>query len=546
MRFINSLHIVLFSLLCLISTLAGASKPKVGEQGDATNFFHDSFLGEQKSPLYYGPNSAEQVRDEYDNGLKFKDQQFLDQYWNRLIPAVPYSLEVLLEKKLEDGQCPNEVLGHHMEYIRYIFRLITISYLYEELKFLKRFYYGIGGGMVSCSNNVEALFKRCDQKHISLEMRKFLQRSSRALAHEKMNYVLRRFKKKEIAGLLQKSGRHQFDQGGSFTKVMEWHCRKSGGCYNLTIEEMKKAVEQRCLDDRRLLGDICREVDQIYGLAGNRDVILLLADSNIKNLFLSREQFVACLKRYQKIFASRERSYPVLNNLFPIVRMELDRFNGANKRGVLFLPGALKEFDDQGLKSFIYRPKPKVVKKKVAKKLPPPPKPKVVVPPPPKKVKPKPKPKPKTKPKLKIKQKPLSAFELAVAIRNKNDLPRYPVDMEKFKTDFSFSDLQRRELEGALHDYYTQKALSQMKEGDGLGERDEPVLLLFVKYLIDSGKHQGLYNIQSVLGKSFFLLNDIDKKEIPVYVELKNDKSTGYEWQLNILPTPEEEDDEGE
>jgi hypothetical protein len=539
-----NLPTLLLLLVILPATLLAA---KEGEDSTGQNFYDHSYLGEQESFLYYGPNSADQVRESADKKPQFVDQLYLERYQDKLIPAVPSSLENLINDQLQQGSCPNEVLGQHITYLRYINRLITISYLYEELKFLKRIYYGVGGKKAICAESIGAILNQCQRSKISSEMRKFLERSKLVLAQEKLSDELRRFKQQEIAEILRRVNGGRVDRRDGLQLVMDWYCQEYNICSSFAVGDLRQAVEKRCMAERQLISDICSEVDQVFGLSGQSKVIPLLTGSNIKNIFLSREQLQGCLVRYRNIFISRERRYSVLDQLFSIVYMELSRYPTGGQLGVLFIPGALKEFDDLGLKDFIYRPKPEPVK--VVKKIPLPIKPKKVVPPPPKKkiVKIAPKPKPKPTPKPKPKVKPLSAFELAVAIRNKNDLPRYPVDMDIFKRSFSFTSKQKAVLEDALTGYQTQKALRQMKSGDGLGGRDEPVLLLFVKYLIDSGQHQGLYNIQSVLGKSFFLLNDIDKKKIPAYVELKNDKSTGYLWQINILPTPEpEEGDESE
>ncbi|MBT3526533.1 MAG: hypothetical protein HN482_09575 [Bdellovibrionales bacterium] len=541
-----------FSLLTVLVTLgmlgtyflSSALGAKGGERVDGQIFYDQSYLGEQESLLYYGPNSPDLIRESVEQAPQFLDQLYLERYWDRLIPAVPNHLESFLTTQLSQSRCPNFVLSRHLPYLRYLFRLLTISYLYEELKYLKRVYYGIGGGRVVCADNVGAILNQCNMSPISKEMRVFIDRSKQVLSHERLPYELRHFKQQEIKQLLKRINHQAADQEG-LAMVMQWHCSSQGQeCTVRDVGQLKTAIESRCIKDRQLISDLCQEVDQVYGLSTRPEAILLLVESNVKNLFRSSDEFGGCMERFGKIFAGRERRYSILDHLFPIVSHELQQYPSARMLGVLFLPGALKEFDDLGLKNFIYRAKPKP--KKIVKKLLPKPKPRVK---PKVKLKPKPKPKPKPKavpkpkPKPKPKAKPLSAFELAVAIRSKNDLPRYPVDMDAFKQDFTFTAKQRDSLQGSLVSYQTQKALRQMQQGDDLGSREEPVLLFFLKYLIDNNQHQGLYNIQTVLGNQFFLLNDIDKKEIPTYVELKNDKSTGYQWQVNVLPTPEKGED---
>ena len=74
---------------------------------------------------------------------------------------------------------------------------------------------------------------------------------------------------------------------------------------------------------------------------------------------------------------------------------------------------------------------------------------------------------------------------------------------------------------------------------DKLGSRHRPVRLMFLKFLIDQEKHSGLWNVKSVLGSEFYVVNDIDKVAGSVAVNLNNDTSTNNEWQLTLLSEKE-------
>ncbi len=80
-------------------------------------------------------------------------------------------------------------------------------------------------------------------------------------------------------------------------------------------------------------------------------------------------------------------------------------------------------------------------------------------------------------------------------------------------------------------------ALEDMKKFDKLGTDQEPVLLRFLKFLIDQNNHQGLYNIQLVLGENFWIVNDIDDVKKPVFIRLLNDETTKNRWTI-ILMSP--------
>ena len=107
--------------------------------------------------------------------------------------------------------------------------------------------------------------------------------------------------------------------------------------------------------------------------------------------------------------------------------------------------------------------------------------------------------------------------------------------MAKLLEDYPISQKVLSKISKPLKVYQTRRALEDMKNFDNLGSKVQPLRLLFLKYLIDFEQHQGLYNIISVIGDSFYTLNDIEKKKSPVRIKLKNDESTNYMWQIYIL-----------
>jgi hypothetical protein len=64
-----------------------------------------------------------------------------------------------------------------------------------------------------------------------------------------------------------------------------------------------------------------------------------------------------------------------------------------------------------------------------------------------------------------------------------------------------------------------------------------PVPLVFIKYLIDTNNHKGLYNLLNVVGDRFYVKNDIDRSlSLSVnYIQLRNDLSTGQKWVIDII-----------
>ena len=106
----------------------------------------------------------------------------------------------------------------------------------------------------------------------------------------------------------------------------------------------------------------------------------------------------------------------------------------------------------------------------------------------------------------------------------------------KFNYDYVFSAAELQLLQSSLKNFTQRKALEQMKEGDKLGSKEAAVPLTFIKFMIDSNDHQGLYNLVGVLSDRFWIKNDVDAKLKPPaeYCELRNDSTTSNTWQLYI------------
>ena len=201
----------------------------------------------------------------------------------------------------------------------------------------------------------------------------------------------------------------------------------------------------------------------------------------------------------------------------------------------------MKEFDIKGLSDFLAALKPPKIETKV-----------VALP------KPKPRPKPAPKPVVEVKPvieapkpeavvveipepvKPkISEFERAVIEFDDKKLSTLALNMDQFRDDFEFTPQILADLALPIKKFQTRAALTDMKSFDRLGDMEAPVGLVFLKYLIDTDNHQGLFNIQSVLGEKFYVYNDIENKEKPVYIELKNDSSTNNHWQIILVkPAP--------
>lgn len=228
------------------------------------------------------------------------------------------------------------------------------------------------------------------------------------------------------------------------------------------------------------------------------------------------------MQRFVDTYKMKEENSNFLETLFK---------NPVNDNKKLFFYGALKEFEELGVSVFQPEEKPvaKVIKKEspskvetkvvVKKKAVAIKKEKVVV----------------QKKKVKARtQKRKSALAIAVDEYLKKNKP-VTVDLKQAKAEFSFPKALVQKFNGPLRPFQTLKALKEMKKNDILGSIQTPFSYVFLRYMLDFELHQGLFNLTSVLGNQFYIVDDIEKKKKPIKVRLLNSKQTNYKWKLEIV-----------
>lgn len=523
MVFKNITSILLFALV--LNTWANRSF--------SNDYYDSTVVGEQPTPLYHGPISPEYSLNSSNGKITFKDDLYLKNYLPKLIEKEIFDLSEMWEVEFPaKSNCPDYYLNENIEYIRYLYRLITISYLFESMKENYSLMYEINGNEKLCSLSWKNTLGMCSPK--TIEMKKFVKRAKTRYLKDWNPGSLNKLNSSQRASWIN-NFKTLTPRGVAKTRTYTRLLEKGIAPKYFTLKKTHEELASICQDDKDLLIKLCSEQDDVYGLSSVPKAIELLYESNASNVINTGGHGLSCLKRYSTLLSSKERSYPELEMIFSLVSKQLEATKSRYVQGDLFLPGALKEFDDKGLGDFLF------VEKKPEPKPEPKPAPIIIV-------KPKPKPKPVVKPvvvaKPVVKPKPvlpkrivikLSAFEQAVQDLDEKDLEVSSVDMDKMKRDFIFSDTMVEALKTPLKDYQTREALSDMRKYDGLGQRTEPMRLIFLKYLIENNLHQGLYNIVSIVGERFWLLNDIDGKTDPVYVEILNNDTTKYKWQINIV-----------
>ena len=107
-----------------------------------------------------------------------------------------------------------------------------------------------------------------------------------------------------------------------------------------------------------------------------------------------------------------------------------------------------------------------------------------------------------------------------------------PIDMGAFKREYSFSSSLDEETLQKLKAYAENKIIKKLKSEEGLGTRDKPFSLLYLKYLLDNGLDTGLENISELYNGRIYVLNDLIGPRKISYIELKK---LDLGWQIYIL-----------
>ncbi|MBY0516007.1 MAG: hypothetical protein K2P81_03790 [Bacteriovoracaceae bacterium] len=495
--------------------------------------FQKGYLGEKDSQTYSGPWRPEFHHDPYFGKISLEDESFFSGYFYPYIwrNASDWS-RFLSEEVMGASTCPHPVLSKHFDEIRYGYRLIVLSYLlelmdsnYSDMTLLKK--------NNVCSFDLQSLLKKCKPK--TSDMKKFLSNLSQQkpfkqpLIDKSHNY--QSFEKE----WLKAAGS---PVNGITTSRLNSQCKQEHiSCANLSLQKASELMQQTCTQDQDLFVEICSEEDQIYGMTSSPLITFLLSSSNLVNLFNDEGMAQGCLRRFGQMMASKERVHRAISNTQPVIYASLKKTWGERyPHGRAFIYGALKEFERKGLAQVfeekvekpketpvvVAKPEPVVVAKIEAEK----PKPVVVV------VE-----KPVVEKKVEVVEDNKSAFLQAAEVRDSQNLERVDVDMLKFRYDYVFSMAELQLLSDTLKDYTKREALEEMRSWDKLGAKEAPMPLTFIKFLIDSQNHQGLFNVISVLGEKFWVIDDIDSKyEVKAeYVELRNDSSTGNSWQIFVM-----------
>ncbi|MBF0361172.1 MAG: hypothetical protein HQK49_09185 [Oligoflexia bacterium] len=485
----------------------------------------------------------------------YYQKKILDNYW----PTSLMELRDFFSEELIEGyRCPNTLLNKYYDYIHYLYRLLALSYLYESINDYKSVVEKLRLEKTKvCIVDWPTFVNKCKPK--TLEMIKFKKRSAVLFEHlASEDRVTRYFtaKEKELWFKNLKATREDPPPKGiTYTRIHDWCYINNISCSEIGPNNLVNVMNDACQNDKEIFLKICSEEDTLYGVSLAPILKDLLSEAHTMPLINIEGKGRGCLDRFVNIFRRKERVPIYLNDLFweAYHKISLSRSTAEQRypQGRIFVAGSLKEFDDKGLNlSLFLMPSPSPSPIPVVAVITPKPTPKPIAlvvakddKQPTIKPIPTPTPIPTVKPTIDLPK--LSAFEDACASarakaqeasitsKENNKQEAIPVNMNKFKKDYSFTPKTLKFLLKAISQYKTQEALTYMKKHDGLGEKRSPLPLVFLKIMIDQRDYHALFNIVRIVGEEFYVINDLEKKKDPILVKFKTDDATA-EWQILV------------
>jgi hypothetical protein len=477
------------------------------------------------------------------NVVEFRELMLERNYINSLINPPLFDLEQMILNLNDEIQCSVSDLGSHYNYFTYLYRLISLSYLYEAITDYQIKLNKLAPDAMCLKKLKPLLQNGCNAT--SIDLKDFIQTTLMMNSFDLTPEQLLTAKKLDATKLLV-SYQQRATADISLERIRSYCEHISGSCDKLTEQELKVFLQKSCDEDISLFTLICNEKDSLLGLAEVPLAYQLLSTSNILNVIKDKDLASACLRRFSDISKRQQVKYYQLDKLFSVIHHLLVKSEPKKyAQGSIFVYGALKEFKEKGLFDIL---RDKNVKSKVATT----------------KTKPTPVAKSNNDREIKIAENKIQVIEekkeiietkiseimevkpvevVKSAFLEASELLDFSahrlvwVDMVKFRFDFPFSFTQLKKYEEILSSYSTIKALEEMKKFDNIGTRSKPIPLSFVKYLIDTKKHHGLFNMIKVLGDEFYVFNDLDKShQYKAHrIQPLNNHVTQLQWAILLL-----------
>jgi hypothetical protein len=503
---------------------------------DQTYLYSGTILGEKDFSQYYGPFDPTIKRGGIGEPNQFLDDFYKDNYLIELVGSDFFKLLDFVANDLpRESMCSNFHLNKNAKNIKYLFSLLSISYLFENLKAIKIASYNLGFGDI-CSLEWEDTFQKCRAKEIP--MANFIKRIKGNHLKDFSNKALGKMKNEE-RDLWIKSFHKEANSFKNLDLAQSrilYFCKTNDlDCRNIGLEDLKFAFQLSCSEDQNLLLNICSNTDELYGLSNVKGAPKLIAESDAFKK-LDKEGFGSnCIRRFINVYKPKEVKNPLFEVIFPKIEDLMIKNKKTYVQGSLFVYGSLEEFETKGLEGFLFSGSEEIKKPEIT---------------PPNELEKKEKVTAIEIPTIKglleiahelkkvsgIDSTKIStvktAFLQAEMKRFMADSLKEPIDMGVFKKETAFAENIDDPLQERIYLYERKTTFEKLKEKENLGKAIAPFPLSFLKYLIDFNEQQALNNLLEVLSNKFFVVNDLEPSSKVYYIQMS---SEGQRIQFYIL-----------
>ncbi|WP_412470277.1 MULTISPECIES: hypothetical protein [unclassified Halobacteriovorax] len=458
--------------------------------------------GEWDFEVYEGPLDPRLVIDYQNDKQEFLDEVTGRTYFSVMLEPAIFDLTQEFDRYIYPNfACSKHEMTENIEYMRYLVRLTSIASLYEFYRQSSIALYQLGDEK-SCALSYDAIFKSCKPK--SKDMKLFTKRVSDYFPDivDWGKYPIK----------LQTDRR--FDLANYHPTLVKILSSHFGG-------DSKTSIINSCQFVKSEIQSLCSEEDSYLSALNVEEIKKEILTTSAYKIINASGKGESCFSRYEEMTKDQ---VSIDKKSAEIIRTAL---KGEDDLKVFWF-GSLREFDEKGItlvEEKVVKEEPKIVAKVEVKE------PKVIKTVDIKTIKIIRKPKPEPKKPEPVKEIVFSAFETAVLNYEKSK-KQTEVAMPSFKDDYKFSKKTLERFNGSLRSYQTRKQLSKMKRVDNLGSLQAPMSLTFIKYLIDYNLHQGLYNMTSILGNEFFVINDLEGRTRPIKIVLDNNEETKFRWKI--------------
>ena len=242
-----------FFISILLLVFSSPSLGGVTKKVSSNSYYNSTLLGESDFQHYLGPLAPDFSQSPDGNGIEFRDDVYINRYFEGLTSGEISSWQrTWFEEFPMKASCPNYFLNSNIDYIRYLFRLLTISYHYEVLKSHNDLAYKLGVKLNKCSLDWKKVFKGCRPK--SIDMKRFMRRVKHKIIQgvDKRSYVkLNKIQLKEWVAKFKAGKSNGNDLSVTFIK--EWGGPRELSSGDFKLPEVRKGLSNLVRRFNRLL-----------------------------------------------------------------------------------------------------------------------------------------------------------------------------------------------------------------------------------------------------------------------------------------------------